>query len=79
MIRQVFAFVVCGLGVAAGLGSTAWAQPARQPVDVAALGPKVGQTIPTFRLVDQRGQWQTLGSIAGRRGAMLVFVRSADW
>jgi hypothetical protein len=42
-------------------------------------GPGKGDTIPGFSLPDQNGKVQTLASIAGPRGAMLVFYRSADW
>jgi hypothetical protein len=48
-------------------------------VDVSKLGPQVGARVPDFRLFDQSGSERTLQSIMGRRGAMLVFVRSADW
>jgi hypothetical protein len=42
-------------------------------------GPAVGARIPEFRLKDQDGQERTLKSIAGKKGAVLVFYRSADW
>ncbi|MBI4886129.1 MAG: hypothetical protein HY824_03465 [Acidobacteria bacterium] len=51
----------------------------RQKVDVAKLGPQVGQRVPDFSLKDQAGRTQTLQSIMGPRGAMVVFFRSADW
>lgn len=51
----------------------------KSKVDVSKLGPQVGERVPDFRLADQRGQSQTLQSIMGSKGAMLVFVRSADW
>ena len=51
----------------------------REAVDVASLGPQVGEKIPDFTLPDQHGRIQTLDSIMGERGAMLVFHRSADW
>jgi hypothetical protein len=54
-------------------------QGARTRIDVSKVGPQVGERVPAFRLVDQTGKAQTLQSIMGRRGAMLVFVRSADW
>lgn len=44
-----------------------------------ATGPAVGSIVPAFKLSDQNGQPQTLASIAGPKGAMLVFYRSADW
>jgi hypothetical protein len=55
------------------------AQPGRQRVDVAKLGPQVGARVPDFSLPDQTGRVRDLQSIMGPRGAMLVFYRSADW
>jgi hypothetical protein len=54
------------------------AQP-RQKIDVSKLGPQVGERVPDFSLKDQAGKTWTLQSIMGPRGAMLVFLRSADW
>jgi hypothetical protein len=51
----------------------------RQRIDVSKLGPQVGARVPDFRLVDQNGRERTLQSIMGSRGAMLVFIRSANW
>jgi len=42
-------------------------------------GPNIGETVPDFRLQDQNGNEQTLRSIMGPKGALLVFYRSADW
>ena len=42
-------------------------------------GPDVGKKIPAFQAQDQNGTTQTLTSISGPKGAMLVFYRSADW
>ena len=42
-------------------------------------GPAIGATIPAFSAPDQNGNPQTLKTIAGPKGAMLVFYRSADW
>jgi cytochrome oxidase Cu insertion factor (SCO1/SenC/PrrC family) len=53
--------------------------PPRQPVDVARLGPQVGERVPDFTLTDQNGKRWTLQTIMGAKGAMLVFFRSADW
>ena len=55
------------------------AQAPRTRIDVSKLGPQVGERAPDFRLLDQTGKEQTVQSIMGRRGAMLVFIRSADW
>jgi len=55
------------------------ATPARTKIDVSKLGPRVGERVPDFSLKDQNGKTQTLQSIMGPKGAMLVFIRSADW
>lgn len=68
-------FVVC-TGVV--LSAATWAQQA-QTVDVTTLGPQVGERAIAFRLPDQLGREQTLASVAGQKGTMLVFFRSADW
>ncbi len=51
----------------------------RPKIDVSKLGPRVGERVPDFSLNDQNGKSWTLQSIMGPKGAMLVFVRSADW
>ena len=51
----------------------------RTQIDVSKLGPQVGARVPDFTLPDQSGRQRSLQSIMGPRGAMLVFVRSADW
>jgi hypothetical protein len=66
--------------VAAGAGTDArQAPPASTRIDVSRLGPQVGARVPDFSLRDQNGRTQTVQSIMGARGAMLVFIRSADW
>jgi peroxiredoxin len=42
-------------------------------------GPAAGSPLPDFSAPDQAGRPQTLKSIMGPKGAMLVFYRSADW
>jgi hypothetical protein len=42
-------------------------------------GPPVGQRVPDVSAPDQTGRTQTLKSIMGPHGAMIVFFRSADW
>jgi hypothetical protein len=42
-------------------------------------GPAVGQQVEEFRATDQNGQEQTLRSVLGPKGGLLVFFRSADW
>ena len=53
--------------------------PPTQSVAVERLGPQVGDLVPDFSALDQFGRMQTLKSVMGRSGTMLVFNRSADW
>ena len=55
------------------------ASSTRAKIDVSKLGPQVGERVPNFSLTDQSGKARTLESIMGPKGAMLVFIRSADW
>ena len=59
--------------------STLSAAPPREAIDVASLGPQIGERVPDFNLPDQSGQVHSLDSIMGPNGVMLVFFRSADW
>ena len=60
-------------------GSMSMSAQDREPIDVSSLGPQVGEKVPDFVLPDQHGTMQTLDSIMGEQGAMIVFHRSADW
>jgi hypothetical protein len=60
------------LGLAIGLAALAQAP---QP----KTGPAVGEVVPAFSATDQMGRTQTLTSLMGAKGTMLVFFRSADW
>jgi hypothetical protein len=42
-------------------------------------GPAAGDRVPDFAAPDQVGRTQTLKSVMGPKGVMLVFYRSADW
>ena len=55
------------------------AQAPAVPVDTSRIGPQVGARVPPIAGVDQFGRSQTLDSVSGPKGAMLVFFRSADW
>lgn len=44
-----------------------------------AIGLEVGQKAPAFSLRDQLGRMQTLDSLKGSNGTVLLFFRSADW
>jgi hypothetical protein len=63
------------LGASAALMAT----PLSGQLDVATLGPQVGDRVPLVRLIDQRGRTQTLETLAGPKGTLLLFFRSADW
>lgn len=55
------------------------AAPVARQVDVTSIGPQVGQKAVAISLPDQNGQPRTLASVAGPKGTMVVFFRSADW
>jgi hypothetical protein len=42
-------------------------------------GPPVGAKMAGFELKDQEDKLQTLASILGPKGAIILFYRSADW
>lgn len=81
LLRHVGAALLC-LGLAVGLASTPLARQVGQPQaapDVNTLGPQVGARLPDFSLPDQQGRTQTLSSLMGPKGLVLVFNRSAEW
>ena len=49
------------------------------PAQTVKYGPEPGQPAADFSLPDQDGRAQTLHSVMGPKGLMLVFYRSADW
>jgi len=44
-----------------------------------SIGLAVGQKAPDFSLRDQHGNIQTLDTLKGANGTVLLFFRSADW
>ena len=44
-----------------------------------SIGLAVGQKAPAFSLHDQSGRTQTLDTLKGPNGTVLLFFRSADW
>jgi peroxiredoxin len=75
--RAAAAIVLAGLLAAAGAAPVA--AQSGPPIDVQRLGPQVGDTVPDFRLPDQRGAMRSRDELMGAKGLMLVFSRSADW
>jgi hypothetical protein len=63
------------LSIGLAIGLVAVAQVSRTE----KTGPAVGEVVPAFSATDQSGRTQTLTSVMGTKGAMLVFFRSADW
>jgi hypothetical protein len=45
----------------------------------ARKGPPLGQPPPSVHARDQFGREQTLATLAGPNGLVLLFFRSADW
>jgi hypothetical protein len=48
-------------------------------IELMSIGLGVGQKAPAFSLHDQTGRTQTLDSLRGPNGTILLFFRSADW
>ena len=48
-------------------------------IELMLIGLAVGQKAPAFSLRDQFGRVQTLDSLKGANGTVLLFFRSADW
>jgi hypothetical protein len=48
-------------------------------MELMSIGLAVGQKAPAFLLRDQLGQAQTLDTLKGTNGTVLLFFRSADW
>jgi hypothetical protein len=48
-------------------------------IELMSIGLEVGQKAPAFSIADQFGHMQTLDSLKGAKGTVLLFFRSADW
>ena len=48
-------------------------------LELMSIGLAVGQKAPAFSAKDQFGLTQTLASMKGPKGTVLLFFRSADW
>ena len=75
MLKFLRVTIATFLSIVAATGVSA----ERQRIIVAELGPQVGENVPDFKLSDQFGEIQTLDSVMGPNGLMLLFHRSADW
>jgi len=66
-------------GSSAPLAQGAAPQSVPPPVPMEKRGPPLGSVAPAIRLRDQHDREQTLATLAGKDGLVLLFVRSADW
>ena len=48
-------------------------------IELMSIGLAVGQKAPAFSVHDQSGRVQTLDTLKGTNGTVLLFFRSADW
>jgi hypothetical protein len=48
-------------------------------IELTSIGLAVGQKAPAFSARDQFGRVQTLDTLKGTKGTVLLFFRSADW
>ena len=48
-------------------------------IELMSIGLAIGQKAPAFSVRDQFGRVQTLDSLKGTKGTVLLFFRSADW
>ena len=71
--------VLVGVLAALVLGFPSQAMQSRTPIEVASLGPQVGEQVPEFSLPDQNGRVWTRDSVLGPNGALVLFHRSASW
>ena len=77
--NQVIASASCLWETRIDPGFPSQAMQSRTPIDVASLGPQVGEQVPDFTLPDQTGRVWTRDSILGPNGAVVLFHRSANW
>jgi hypothetical protein len=48
-------------------------------IELMSIGLAVGEKAPSFSIRDQFGKVQTLDTLKGTNGTVLLFFRSADW
>lgn len=77
--RNVLGLCLLVLAPAVGFAARQQSNTPAPMVDVETVGPKVGDALPEFSLRDQGGHIQSLKSVLGPKGAVIVFFRSADW
>lgn len=68
-----------GLLLGVAFAQAAESQPAGMQRYSDTWGPAVGTRLPLLEAADQTGTTRALGDLVGRKGLLLVLVRSADW
>lgn len=71
--------VAIGLSIASLALAYMKATSPSQPSVAFSIGLKVGQNAPTFASRDQFGHEQSIETLKGSNGTVLLFFRSADW
>jgi hypothetical protein len=60
-------------------GTLDWPTIRVASIDLISIGLAVGEKAPAFSLHDEFGRLQTLDTLKGTNGTVLLFFRSADW
>ena len=70
-----------GIGISVILFALAYMQAnsAGNPTGSSTIGLQVGQKAPAFTATDQFGHDQSIETLKGAKGTVLLFFRSADW
>jgi hypothetical protein len=76
--RTIFCIALLYLLPGLALGQTHFDQVPDESQGMRA-GPEVGSVVPDFRLADQHGAMRDFSSVAGSKGALILFYRSANW
>jgi hypothetical protein len=76
--RMIFGCAILLLALSA-LPAARSQNPLSSEHDPPAPGLAVGRSAPAFSASDQFGRVQTLDTLRGANGTVLLFFRSADW
>lgn len=66
---RTFVAILAIVGIQSGLASEFQEQ----------WGPAIGSNLPELSVKDVKGENRYLADLAGKKGVVLVFVRSSDW
>jgi len=71
--------VVLGLSIAIFALANMKESPSSKQADLPSIGLQVGNRAPAFASRDQFGHDQSIETLKGSNGTVLLFFRSADW